>query len=70
MLTNPAGIVALLALLAMALIPASIMYYLWLAKHVAPCLVALPTRLAISVLALWVALPWVLGATVLWLARG
>ena len=63
------AIVALLTLLAVVLIPAAIAYYLWLSRHVAPRLVPLPTRLAITILALWVALPWVVLAIALWVAR-
>ncbi len=67
--TGAAGIIALLTLLAVALIPTTIGYYLWLARHVAPRLVSLPTRLAITILALWVALPWVALAAAVWLAQ-
>ena len=62
-------IVVVLAVLAVALIPVTIGYYLWLAGHVAPRLVALPTRLAIAVLGFWVALPWLAVAVAVWLAR-
>ena len=63
------AIVALVTLLAVALIPAAIGYYLWLARHIAPRLASLPTRLAIAILGLWVALPWVVLAAGVWLAR-
>ncbi len=62
-------IVALLAGLAVAVIPATVGYYLWLARHVAPRLVPLPARLAIAILGLWVALPWAVLAAAVWLAR-
>ncbi|MBW3633530.1 MAG: hypothetical protein KY456_10950 [Chloroflexi bacterium] len=62
-------IVALLAVLAIAVIPATIRYYQWLARHVLPRLVSLPTRLAIVILGLWVALPWIALTAVVWIAR-
>ena len=68
-MADAGAVVALLTLLAVGLIPATIAYYLWLARHVAPRLVSLPTRLVITILALWVALPWVVLATALWVAR-
>ena len=68
-MTDAAAIVALPTLLAVGLIPVTIAYYLWLARHVAPCLVPLPTRLAVAILALWIALPWVVLAIALWVVR-
>ena len=62
-------IVALLIVLAIAVIPATVRYYQWLARHVLPRLVPLPTRLAIVILGLWVALPWIALTTIVWLAR-
>ena len=62
-------VVALLAVLAIAVIPATVRYYQWLARHILPRLVSLPTRLAIVILGLWVALPWIALTTVVWLAR-
>ena len=62
-------IVALLVLLAVALIPATIGYYLALTRYVVPRLVPLPTRLAIMILGLWIALPWIALAAGLWLLR-
>ncbi len=44
----PAVIVVLLTVLAVALIPLTIGYYLWLARHVAPRVASLPTRIARS----------------------
>ncbi len=67
-MADAAAIVALLTLLAVVLIPATIVYYLWLVRHVAPRLISLPTRLAITILALWVALPWIVLAIALWVA--
>ena len=69
MLTNAAASVALVPLFAVALMPATMVYYLWLARHVAPRLVSQPIRLAITILALWVALPWVLLTVAVWLTR-
>ena len=62
-------IVVVLAVLAVAVIPVTVGYCLWLARHVAPRLASLPTRLAIAILGLWVALPWIALATAVWLAR-
>jgi hypothetical protein len=62
-------IVALLAVSAIAMIPVMVWYYLWLARRVLPRLVSLPTRLAIIILGLWVALPWLALTAVVWLAR-
>ena len=63
-------LVALLTLAAVALVPVTIGYYLWLARFVAPRLVFLPTRLAITVLAVWVAMPWIVLAAAAWLVWG
>ena len=65
---HPAIIVALLVLLAIAVIPITVRYYLWLARHVLPRLVPLPIRLAIVILGLWIALPWIVLTTAVWLA--
>ncbi len=62
-------IVVVLTLLAVALIPATTGYYLWLAQHLAPRLVVLPTRLAIAILGGWIALPWIVLALVVWAVR-
>ncbi len=67
---SPALLVAVLTLAAVALIPVAIGYYLWLARHVAPRLVALPTRLAVTIVAIWVALPWILLTAAGWLLWG
>ena len=66
---DAAALVALSTVLAVAVVPACIAYCLWLARHVAPRLVSLPTQLAIAILGLWVALPWVGLAAATWLAR-
>ncbi len=67
--TDAIAVVALVTLLAVVLIPVSIAYYVLLARHVAPRVAHLPTRLAIFILGLWIALPWLVLATVVWLAR-
>jgi len=63
-------VVVVLAALAVAIVPVSVAYALWLARHVAPRLAFLPTRLAIAVLGLWIVLPWVVLAAVAWLVAG
>lgn len=65
---QPALIVVLLTLLAVALIPVSIGYYLWLARNVAPRVAFLPTRIAIMILGVWIALPWLVVAAAVWLS--
>lgn len=62
-------IVVVLTVLAVALIPVMVGYYLWLGRHIAPRLVFLPPRLAIAVLGFWVALPWLLGTVAVVLLR-
>ncbi len=59
--------VVLLTVAAVARIPVTIGYYLWLARSVAPRLVSLSTRLAITILAVWVALPLILLTAAVWL---
>ena len=61
-------LVAVLAVLAIAVIPVTVGYYQWLARHVLPRLVPLPIRLAITMLSFWIALPWIAMATVVWFA--
>ncbi len=63
-------LIALLTLVAVALIPVTIGYYLWLARSIAPRLASLPIRLAITILAVWVALPWIALTAAIWLAWG
>jgi hypothetical protein len=63
------AIVLMLLLFAVALIPVSIGYYLWLARSIVPRTVALPPLLARTALALCVALPWIAIALVLWSIR-
>jgi hypothetical protein len=65
---HPVPIVVLLTLLAVAIIPVSIGYYLWLARHVAPRVAFLPTRIVIMILAIWIALPWLVVAAAVWLS--
>ncbi len=67
--TEATAVVVLMTLLAVVLIPVSIAYYFWLARHVAPRVARLPTRLAIFVLGLWIALPWLVLAAAVWLTR-
>ncbi len=55
--------------LAIGIIPVMVQYYRWLTQHILPHLVSLPIRLAIVILGLWIALPWVALTTVVWLAR-
>ena len=62
-------VVAVLAVLAIVGIPITVWYYLWLARHILPRLVPLPIRLAIVILGLWVALPWIILTMALWLTR-
>jgi hypothetical protein len=62
-------VVVVLAVLAIGMIPVIARYYLWLARHALPRLVSLPTRLAIVILGLWVALPWIMLPAALWLVR-
>jgi hypothetical protein len=62
-------VVAVLAVLAIAVIPVIAQYNRWLARQVLPRVVFLPTRLAIAILGLWVALPWIALTTAVWLAR-
>jgi hypothetical protein len=64
-----AAIVLALTLLAIGIIPVTTRYYLWLARTVLPQLVSLPMRLAIFILGLWAALPWIALTTAVWLAR-
>ena len=62
-------LVAVLTVLAIGVIPVSTRYYLWLTRHILPHLMPLPIRLAIIILGLWVALPWIALPTIVWLAR-
>jgi len=64
-----AVIVVVLTVLAIGVIPVTVRYYQWLARHVLPHLAPLPIRLAIVILGLWIALPWIALTTDVWLAR-
>jgi hypothetical protein len=59
-------LVALVVLAAIMMIPVTIVYYFWIARHIAPHLVPLPMPLGMTIIALWVAAPWALVAVVLW----
>ena len=65
------GIVILLTVFALAVVPLTIAYYLWLARTVLPRVAAaLPPRSARMVLAMCIALPWfVVALTVWWFQR-
>ncbi|HEV2073872.1 MAG TPA: hypothetical protein VGR29_09550 [Thermomicrobiales bacterium] len=65
------GIVILLTVFALAVIPLTIAYYLWLARTVLPRVAAaLPPRSARMVLAMCIALPWFVVALAVWWFRG
>jgi hypothetical protein len=65
------GVVFLLTLFALAVIPLTIGYYLWLARTVLPRIAAaLPPRSARMVLAMCIALPWFVVAVTVWWFRG
>ena len=66
---SQAMLVAALTVLAIGVIPVTARYYLWLARRVLPHLVPLPIRLAIVILGLWIALPWIALTTAVWLVR-
>jgi hypothetical protein len=67
---HPAAIVLLLTLAAMAVAPLLIAYDLWLMRAVVPTVLRLHARLVRPVLALSIALPWIVAAlTVLWIER-
>lgn len=65
-----AVIVIVLTLFAVAMIPAMIGYYLWLDRTVLPRLLRAPTRLARTILAVCIALPWIVSVLIAWLVRG
>lgn len=52
--------------LAVAVIPLTIGYYFWLARHVAPRVARWPPRAAIPFLALWIVFPWLVLAAAIW----
>jgi hypothetical protein len=59
-------LVALAVLFAVVMLPITIAYYFWIARHVAPYLLPLPLPLGMTIVALWVAAPWALFAVVIW----
>ena len=63
-------IVILLTLFAVAVIPLTIGYNLWLVRSVLPKLAALPPRVARTVLAICIAWPWIVIAIILWAILG
>lgn len=67
---NSATIVILLILFAVAVIPLTIVYNLWLVRSVLPRLAALPPRVARTVLAMCIALPWIMVAIIVWTLLG
>ncbi|HEV2128181.1 MAG TPA: hypothetical protein VGR22_06150 [Thermomicrobiales bacterium] len=64
------AIITLLTLAALAVVPLTIGYYLWLDRAILPRVLKLPTRIARTILALLIALPWVVAALTVWLLRG
>ena len=65
-----AVIVILLTVFALAVIPLTIGYYLWLARTVVPRVASLPPAIARRILAMYIALPWiVIAVTVWWILR-
>jgi hypothetical protein len=62
-------LIALVILAAIAMIPVTIAYYFWIARHVAPLLLPLPMPLGMTIIALWVAAPWALLAVILWYSQ-
>lgn len=67
---NSATIVILLILFAVAVIPLTIVYNLWLVRSVVPRLAALPPRAERTVLAMCIALPWITVAIIVWTLLG
>ena len=67
---NSATIVILLILFAVAVIPLTIGYNLWLVRSVLPNMAALPPRVARTVLAICIALPWIIVAIIVWALLG
>lgn len=62
-------LVTVITLMALLLIPVTIAYYFWIARHIAPYLVPLPIPLGMTIIALWVAAPWALFAVIIWYAQ-
>jgi hypothetical protein len=63
-------LIFLVIVLAIAVIPATIGYYFWLARNVAPRVAWMPPRVAVPVMAFWIALPCLLLAVTMWLLVG
>lgn len=59
-------IVILITVLALAVIPLTIGYYLWLSRTVVPKVIVLPPLIARTVLAMCIAFPWFAMALVVW----
>lgn len=52
---------------ALAAIPLTILYYLWIARHVAPRVSWLPIPVGMTIVAVWVAAPWLMLLAAVWL---
>jgi len=59
--------VLLIVVGALAAIPLSILYYLWIGRHVAPRVAWLPLPVGMTIVAGWVAAPWLALLAVVWL---
>lgn len=59
--------VLLIAVAALAAIPLSIVYYLWIARQVAPRVAWLPIPVGMTIVAVWVAAPWLALLVAVWL---
>lgn len=59
--------VALIVVAALAAIPLSILYYLWIARHVAPRVTWLPLLVGMTVVAGCVAAPWLALIAAVWI---
>lgn len=60
-------LVVLIITAALAAIPLTIVYYLWLSRQVAPRVAWLPLPVAMTVVAGWVAAPWLALLAAVWL---
>lgn len=52
---------------ALAAIPTTIWYYLWIGRHVAPRVSWLPIPVGMTIIACWVAAPWLALLAIVWL---
>ncbi|HMM41456.1 MAG TPA: hypothetical protein PKA95_06105 [Thermomicrobiales bacterium] len=59
--------VLLIVVAALAAIPLSIVYYLWIARHVAPRVAWLPIPVGMTIVAAWVAAPWLALLAAVWI---